>query len=203
MLESIRQVPGTTLDRKSYHEHMRVETEHVDGIAWKLERAQAFREPADDPAWGALVVGDWNKSLAIFESERTDIEAEAAKYARQGSEFRRLRVVEHPVSTYVQWELHSLKIFDESGLPIRVLAAEEVRALEADQPLPEIVIVGPHLLYEVQYDSEWTACGARRIVDPHVIQQASVEIAALWAAAEPLAGFFAREIAPLPPPRVL
>lgn len=165
MLDRIRQIPGTRLDRKSYHDHMRVETERVTGVAWKLERSQFFTESADDPAWQAFVSGDWSKSLAIFESERSDIQAEAAKYERRNTEFRRLRVVERPVSAYVQWELQSLKIFDESGMPIRVLDADEIRDYEHGQQLPELVIVGEQALFEVQYDDRWAACGARRIDD--------------------------------------
>ena len=201
MLDRIQQVPGTPLDRDSYHEHMRVETGQVKGIVWKLERSQVFTEAADDSSWQAFVSGDWLKSVAIFESERPDIQAEAEKYARQGSEFRRLRIVEQPVSAYLQWELQSLKIFDESGMPIRVLDANSVQNLEASEQLPEIVIVGDQVLYQVRYDSQWSACGARRITDREVIQQAAAEMAGLWADAEPLAGYFAREIATLPPPR--
>jgi hypothetical protein len=201
MLDRIRQVSGTLLDRKSYHERMRVETGQVNGTVWKLERSQVFTEATDDPAWQAFVSGDWLKSVAIFESERQDIQAEAEKYARQGSEFRRLRIVEQPVSAYLQWELQSLKIFDESGMPIRILHDGSVRNLEASEQLPEIVIVGDQVLYEVQYDNQWSACGARRITDRDVIQQATADLVGLWAEAEPLAGYFAREIATLPPPR--
>jgi hypothetical protein len=200
MLDRIRQVPGTSLDRRSYHEHMRMETGQVNGIVWKLERSQVFTEAADDSAWEAFVSGDWLKSVAIFESERRGIQAEAEKYARQGSEFRRLRIVKQPVSAYLQWELQSLKIYDESGMPIRVLDASSVRNLEISEQLPEIVIVGDQVLYEVRYDSQWSACGARRVTDHDVIRQATAEMAGLWAEAEPLGGYFAREIATLPPP---
>ena len=113
------------------------------------------------------------KSLEIFESERGGLEAEAVKYARQDSEFRRLRIVEQPVPAYVQWEMQSLKIIDESGIPIRVLAADKVRRFERNQPLPEVVIVSDQVLYEVRYDDHWAAFGARRIEDQNVIRQAT------------------------------
>jgi hypothetical protein len=200
MLEHIRETPGILLDRKAYHEQMRVETAHVTGIIWKLERSQVFAEPADDPAWQAFVSGDWPKSVEVFESERADVQAEAAKYAHQRSEFRRLRVVEHPVSAYLQWEMQSLRIYDECGMPIRVLTADKVHDLERSQPVPEVVIVGEQVLYEVRYDDRWAACGARRVEIPHVIRQAAAEIAKLWADAEPLTAYFDREISPLPPP---
>lgn len=200
MLERVRTLPGVPLDRKAYHEHMRVETERVNGPVWKLERSQFFAESPDDPAWAAFTAGDWDKSLEIFESERSGIEAEAGKFARQGSQLRRLRITESPVSAYLQWELQSLRIVNESGSPVRVLDAGSVRHLEADGPLPELVIVGHEVLYEVQYDSEWAACGARRITDREAIESAAEELAALWTAAEPLPSYFDREITPLPAP---
>ena len=200
MLNCIRQVPGSRLDRKSYHEHMRTETSQVNGPVWKLERSQVFAEAADDPAWAAFMSGDWDKSLALFESERADIRAEADKYAQQASQLRRLRIVDRPVSAYLQWELQSLRIVDECGMPVRVLDVSQVRYLESDGPLPEVVILGDQVLYDVQYDSQWSACGARRITDRDVIQQAAAEMGGLWAKAEPLAAYFAREIAQLPPP---
>lgn len=202
MLSRLRKAPGARLDRKSYHEHMRAETGRVNGPVWKLERSQIFTEAADDPAWEAFVSGDWAKSLEIFEGERPAIRDEAAKYARRGSQLRRLRIVENPVSAYLQWEMQSLRIIDESGMPVRVLSASEITELEGELPLPEIVIVGDEALYDVQYDTRWSACGARRITDHDVIQEATAEMSRLWDRAEPLAAYFAREIAPLPPPPV-
>jgi hypothetical protein len=200
MLDRIRETDGTRLDRSAYHGQMRVETERVNGTAWKLERSQLFTEAADDPAWQAFKSGNWSKSLGIFEDERGSLAAEAAKYARQGSKFCRLRVVEHPVSAYVQWEMHSLKITDEAGMPVRVLAADAVRDFERELPLPEVVILGTRVLYEVCYDDQWAAHGARRIDDPVVISHAAADMAELWRQAEPLSAYFKREIAPLPPP---
>lgn len=179
---------------------MRVETSQVNGTVWKLERSQFFAEAADDPAWQALQAGDWARSLGVFEGEREDLAAEAARYARQGSMFCRLRVVEYPVSAYVQWEMHSLKVVDEAGMPVRVLSAGAVRDRERVRPLPEVVIVGSRVLYEVCYDEGWAACGARRIDDPAVISAAAAEVAELWREAEPVPAFFKREIVPLPPP---
>ena len=200
MLDRIRETDGTRLDRSAYHGQMRVETERVNGTAWKLERSQFFTEAADDPAWQAFKSGNWSKSLGIFDDEREILAAEAAKYARQGSRFCRLRIVESPVTSYVQWEMHSLKITDEAGMPVRVLAADAVRDLERGLPLPEVVILGTRVLYEVCYHNSWTARGARRIDDPAVISQAAAEMAELWRQAEPLSAYFKREIAPLPPP---
>jgi hypothetical protein len=98
-----------------------------------------------------------------------------------------VRIVERPVSAYLQWELHALKISDESGLLVRVLDASKISDLERDHPLPELVIVGHQVLFEVRYDEHhWAAQGARRIDDPGVMEQAAAEMARLWAMAEPL-----------------
>jgi hypothetical protein len=200
MLDRIQETPGIALDGEAYSSQYDDEMERVTGAIWKLERAQAFAEDDDDPAWQAFLAGKWERSLAVFESERAVRVTEAAGYARQGSEFRRVRIVEHPVSAYLQWELHALKISDESGLLVRVLDASKVRDLEYDQQLPELVIVGDQVVFEVCYDERWKWCGARRIDDRKVIEQAAAEMARLWVMAEPLAVYFAREIAPLPVP---
>jgi hypothetical protein len=136
----------------------------------------------------------------VLDGARSARRAAAAKYTRQGIEFRRVRIVEQPASAYLLWELHSLKITDECGRPVRVLDASQVKDLERDQQLPELVVFGHLVLFEVRYDENWAGCGARRIDDPHVIEQAAAEIARLWVMAEPLADYFAREIAPLPAP---
>jgi hypothetical protein len=65
------------------------------------------------------------------------------------------------------------------------------------------VILGDRVLFEMLYDGAGTAYGARRIDDPQVIAEAGREVGDLYAAAEPLLGYFAREIAPLLPPGTL
>jgi hypothetical protein len=198
MLDRVRELPGERLDRASYHALRREETQHLTRPIWKLERSQYFHEPDDDPSWQAFLAGDWAKVAEVFESERSDARAEAEKYARQGSELRRLRIVERPVSRYLLWESQWFKILAEEGTSIRILPVDKVRDLERNGPLPEIV-VDEHALYDVSYDDTWVACGARRIADSNTIRQATEEIARLWELAEPFQRYFAREIAPLLP----
>ncbi|GAA4619462.1 hypothetical protein GCM10023195_88000 [Actinoallomurus liliacearum] len=198
MLDRLREIPGKTLDAASYHALRREETEHLTRPIWKLERSQYFHEPDEDPSWQAFLARDWARVLAVFESERADARAEAEKYARQGSGLRRLRIVERPVSEYLLWETQWFKILAEEGTSIQVLDAEQVRDLERNGSLPEVV-VDEHALYHVRYDEQWKACGARRIDDPDIVQQAVDEIGALWERAEPFLPYFAREIAPLLP----
>lgn len=198
MLDRIRSVPGTTLDVVSYHALRRKESQDLTRPIWKLERSQYFHEPDDDPSWLAFLAGDWARVREVFESERPAARAETQQYARQGSELRRLRIVERPVSRYLLWEMQWFKILAEEGTAIRVMDAGQVHDLERDAPLPEIV-VDEHALYHVGYDENWRACGARRIDDPDVVRQVTEEIAALWKRAEPFSRYFDREIVPLLP----
>lgn len=195
MLDHIAELPAKSLDRTSYHALRREETQRLTRPVWKLERSQYFHEPDDDPSWQAFLAGDWARVVEVFESERSQARTEVEKYARQGSELRRLRIVEQPASRYLLWEMQWFKILVEEGTPIRVLDAEQVRDFEGDAPLPEVV-VDEHALYHVSYDDEWRACGARRIDDSEVVRQATEEIAALWELAEPFSPYFTREIVP-------
>ncbi|GAA0322307.1 hypothetical protein GCM10010151_10150 [Actinoallomurus spadix] len=198
MLDRIHRIPGKTLDVATYHAVRRAETERLTGPIWKLERSQYFHEPDDDPSWQAFVADDWPRVHAVFESERADARAEVESYARQGSELRRLRIVERPVSRYLLWEMQWFKILAEEGTAIRVLDAGDIETLERDGVLPEVV-VDEHALYHVRYDEEWRPCGARRIDDPDVMRQATTELAELWELAEPFSRYFTREIMTLLP----
>lgn len=115
---------------------------------------------------------------------------------------RRLRVVEFPVTPYVQWELHVLRLRVDAGDRIRVLDARAIADVERKRPVPEVVILGDAVMYEVQYDAEGNADGARRYGDPALIAETSAGFDVLYARAEDFRDFFAREIVPLPPPVV-
>jgi hypothetical protein len=96
---------ANALDAESYHALRRQVSDDLSEPIWKLERSQYFHEPDDDPSWQALNAGDWPQVLAVFESKRAAARAETDKYARQGSELRRLRIVERPVTPYLLWEM--------------------------------------------------------------------------------------------------
>jgi hypothetical protein len=199
MLERIPGIPGAILDHAAYHEDFARESDKLTGVIWKLERAQTFREPGD-PSWEAFMAGDWAQSLQILAGERENIRADTRRNTDRGLQIRRVRIVEHPISPYLQWEMHALHLMAQEGFDLRVLDAEHLRDLEHDGPLPEIVIIGDQVLYQVRYDAQQTPCGARAIHDHEVICQATTEISDLHCQGEPLADFFDRQIAPLPAP---
>lgn len=166
---------------------------------WKLERQQTFREPGYD-SWEAFARGDWEESLRLLEAGRSGLTQYHRKIAQHGFAARRVRVIEEPLTDYLQWELHALRVRDESGGPIRVLDAGHVARFEEDGPLPEIYTLGTDVLYEAVYDSQGTLTAGRRFTDPRLVLHCQQFIASLYAVGEPLSGWFDKHVAPLPPP---
>jgi hypothetical protein len=201
MLDRIRQITGDVLDHRTYHEDFASEVAELRGVLWKLERSQTFRE-LSDPSWDAFMAGDWKRALSLLEKDREAVRADARHNASKGLSIRRVRVVDDPVSPYVQWELHALRMLAQEGFGVRVIRAAQLASLEARNQLPEVVVIDYRILYEVQYEPDWTPCGARRITAPDVIRAAAREIARLYELGESLLSFFERELAPLPAPAV-
>lgn len=199
MLDRITDVPGDLLDHGAYHKDFAEHAEDLQGVIWKLERSQTFREPGDT-SWEAFRSGDWDRALTLLEADREAVRAEARDNERKGLRVQRVRVVEQPVTPYLQWELNALRMLAEEGFGLRIVKAARCRFLETRGRLPEIVVLGDRVLYEVRYLPDWTPCGARRIDRPDVISAAAAEIAGLYETGEPLLSFFDREIARLPAP---
>ena len=196
MLEQVRDVPGHDLDPESYGADFWPYFDRISDVFWKLERIQDFRE-AGSPSWVAMTEGDWDRSLRLLGTGHAD----AKKHDQQaGFARRRVRIAEHPVSPYLQWEMQYLRLRTGAGEQVRILPAESVRHLEARQPLPELVVLGTQVLYAVLYDETGRLAGARRIDDPDVIAACRQEISELYDKSEDLLPYFDREIAPLPPP---
>ena len=51
-----------------------------------------------------------------------------------------MRVVEEPFTTYLRWQLHSLRVQAECGERIRVVPADAVALFERRERLPEVVV---------------------------------------------------------------
>ncbi|TDC72207.1 hypothetical protein E1283_22380, partial [Streptomyces hainanensis] len=165
----------------------------------KLERGQHFAERGF-ASWEAFHRGDWETALSLVEEKRDLYAQQIAENARRGVRQRRLRVVEFPVTPYVQWELHVLRLRVEPGDDIRVVDARSIGDIERERPVPEAVILGDAALYEVIYDGEGNADGANRYTDHALIEETSAGFDTLFAGADEFLDFFEREIAPLPPP---
>ncbi|WP_344880090.1 DUF6879 family protein [Nonomuraea antimicrobica] len=172
----------------------------TDDVLWKLERIQSFRQ-AGEPSWVAMMEGDWNRSLKLIDAE-TGAAGEPERAPPERFVRRRIRIVEQPVTPYLQWEMHVLALRGATVEQVRVLDAGEVAELEVGRRLPELVLLGTAVMYEVTYDKTGTHSGARRIDDREVIAACRGELDKLFTGGEDFRAYYEREIVPLPAPRV-
>ncbi|MEU4030833.1 MULTISPECIES: DUF6879 family protein [Streptomyces] len=199
MFECFRSGAGEVLSRADYlADFGRVHQSGIRLLA-KIERGQTFTEQGS-PSWDAFASGDWAGALRLIEDERDSTAAYFRDAARRGLAFRRVRVVEFPVSPYLQWEMNVFRLRSELGEEIRVLDARRITDLERDAPVPEVIVLGRSVMYAVVYDDELKGAGARRFTDPDQVNRTTREFEALYAMGEGFPEFFEREIAPLAPP---
>ncbi|MGN9768425.1 DUF6879 family protein [Micromonospora sp. SD12] len=168
---------------------------------WKLERQQTFQEPNDE-GWQAFAGGRWQDSLRILEARRPEFEDYYRRIADSGFATRRVRVVQEPLTPYLQWELHVLRLRHVYGGLTRVVGPDRIAGAEMDGPLPEIYTLGTDVMYEAVYDANGVLEAARRWRDPAVVAGCQEFIESLYHDGEPLDEYFARAVAPLEPPQL-
>lgn len=191
---------GERLTREDYKRDFRERRAAIrDGESWKLERLQHFEETNDDSR-EALRQGDWPAVLRLFEADRDALVRKARDEASRGAVFHRIRVVEEPLTPYVQWELHWLRLSAECGHSVRVLPASAVAAAEGDALLPELNLLDSRVLYRVLYTAAGQPDGAIRFTDPSTVRNWAEHLQELYAAAEDVQAYFGRAVADLPPP---
>lgn len=191
---------GEPLDDDAYVSDFRTRRKAIrNGESWKLERLQHFEED-DSPRRDALRRGDWPEALRLFQAGLEAARKAADDDRRHGSPFHRLRVVEEPLTPYVQWELHWLHMRAEAGHHTRVLPAKEVATAETDRLLPEVVILDNRTLYEILYTEAGAFESARRFTEPEVVQPWVAYVKQAYARAEDIRAYFERAVAHLPPP---
>ncbi|MFJ2218356.1 DUF6879 family protein [Streptomyces sp. NPDC101062] len=200
----LQHAQGTRLDSAAYRADFRTREAAVRGRdSWKLERLQHFEEQGS-PSRDALSRGDWAESLRLMDGRRDALLAERDDDRLRGTTFHRVRVVETPLTPYVQWELHSLRQQMEcGGIPVSVIHAAAVERTEAELGalLPEVVILGGETLYQVLYTNTGLPDGAVRHTQESLIAPWESYIHALHRAGEPVTTYVDREVAHLPPPR--
>jgi hypothetical protein len=187
------------MDRPTYHADFH--RFHGSGIRFlrKLERGQNFKERGFS-SWEAFATGEWDRALSLIDEKRDVYTRQFREAARLNILERRLRVVEFPVTPYVQWEMFVLRLRVELGDNIRVLDARKISDIEKKHPVPEVVILGDIVMYEVCYDDDGNAAGANRFADRALIRETSAGFDALYERGEDFRSFFDREIVPLAPP---
>jgi hypothetical protein len=140
--------------------------------------------------------------LSLADERREDYAHELLQASRLGVTHRRLRVVEFPITPYVQWELFILRLRVDLGDDIKVLDAHDISNIERARPVPEVVILGDAAMHEVVYDEDGNAAGANRYTDRSLIRETNAGFDALYERGEGFQAFFDREILTLGPPQV-
>lgn len=189
------------MDRPTYHADFRRTRRSGIRFQNKLERGQNFKERGF-ASWEAFSAGDWDSALSLADEKRETYTQQFREAAQLNILERRLRVVEFPVTPYVQWEMFVLRLRVELGDNIRVLDARKIADIEREHLVPEVLILDEVVMYEVQYDEDGNAAGANRFADRALIRETSAGFDALYERGEEFHSFFDREIAPLAPPAV-
>ena len=173
------------------------QTDHLG--FWKLERRQEFQEPTS-PSWRAFAAGDWAEATRLTEARRGALTDYYRRIADHGFTTRRVRVVERPLTPYLRWELHLLRLRDELGGAVRVVGDDQVAALETVRPLPEVITLGSAVLYEILYDEDGRQLGGVRCADREVVRRWRTLIQDLYRTGEAVASFVDREVVLLTSP---
>lgn len=201
MIERVREISGEIFEGvQAYHDDANQYWEQIDRFD-KIERRQHFQEPGNQ-SWEAFAAGRWTEAQQIRQRNRLTVIAEFAEDARLGVISRRVRVVEIPVTAYLQWELHGLKLRSEYGEKIRIVDSKAAVMYETSGIVPELIFMDLLAMYEICYNENGLLCGARKFTDPDLISGCRADFDALYEKGEDLHAFFAREIEPLPPPAV-
>ncbi|MDT3395827.1 hypothetical protein RKE29_04070 [Streptomyces sp. B1866] len=191
---------GEVLDLDTYQRDFEERQWAIDGQdSWKLERQQTFKEPGFD-SWEAFARGDWDKALSLIEDERDYLREFSREVERHRVTLYRVRVVEEPVTPYLQWELWLLRLREQCGELIRVVGPEHVRDLERGEPLPELLTLGDRTLYKILYTDQGILDGAVRFTDARTVARCAELTRELYEAGEDLSSYFDRKVAHLPPP---
>ena len=185
-----RQAPGgIRLTQDCYVREVDERLWSADGVgSWKLERRQEYWEEGF-PSWDAFAAGDWERSMALYEELRPGLLELGRMSARHQTAFRRVRIVERPLSAYLRWELAVLRIRAQCWESIRVVDAASLPSVESDRPLIDALSLCGQTLYHTLYTDEGRPDGAVRFTDPAVIHDYEVMVRALYDAGEDLDRF--------------
>jgi len=193
---------GVRLTVEEYHEDFDTRFWARHGNVLELERQQDFRQPGSE-SWCAFDRGDCDSALHILQGQRKDLLAQHERQRQLGFETRRVRVAQRPVTPALWWELHSLRVQADCGKRVHIVGVDQVAPYESIVPLPEIVVIGTSVVYQVLYDSDGAPAGAIRSSDRDEVRHWSRIISDLFADGEPVSTFLAREINDMPPPHTL
>lgn len=200
IIDLLKSADGYRLDQSQYQQDFDANLWRIDGAdSWKLERMQNYSE-VGFPSWEAFVAGNWNRALQLYEEERPNIIAFNREFQRHRSHLYRVRVVIEPITPYVQWEMHCLKLRAECGERIRIIDYSAISALESTGAFPELISLCGRVLYHTIYDGNQKPDGAIRFSDPELIARYEDFARTLYGNGEDVESYFRRMVADRPPP---
>lgn len=150
-------------------------------------------------SWEAFARAGWDEALRLIGAERDFLSEFQRENAKRGTTPWRVRVVEEPLTPYLQWELRLLRPRAECGERIRVVGPEHVAEWETAGSLPELVTLG-NTAYQVLYAEQGTLCGAVRFADPAGTAGCRDFMQRLYALGEDMSVYLERAVAHVPPP---
>ncbi|NGO72708.1 DUF6879 family protein [Streptomyces boncukensis] len=197
------QAQGEHLSLAEYQSEFRRRQWEIDGQdSWKLERGQHFQEPGFG-SWEAFSRGEWEEALRLVEEERDFLQEFSERVDQHAVTLFRVRVAEEPVTPYLQWEFHLLRLRAELGERIRVVSPGQLSDLEKNgEHIPELLTLGNHTVYRIRYTEQGVLDGAVRFSDAGLVARLRQFMTSLYSRGEDISSYFARVIAPMPPPRV-
>jgi hypothetical protein len=200
-LLSFERSQGVRLSLEEYQDDFRQrELEIRNHDSWKFERRQDFQE-LYSMSWRAMRRGDWDGALKLMEDRQGELRKTVLEDLKErGTTFHRVRVVEEPLTPYVQWELHSLRVRAQCGEPCRVVGTETIRDLESADPLPEVVVLGGRTFYEVVYNEDGFLDGGVRFTSPDLIEAWESFVKELYDSGQDVISYVDEYVAKLPPP---
>lgn len=194
--------PGERLDAVSYVADFEARFWRIgDEGLWKLECLQNYQEHGF-ASWEAFRAGDWDGSLRLVEELRPGFEEYYGRISANGFRLHRTRVVQEPITPYVQWEMQILRAREQCGEAVTVLTADRAAALTGPAPLPDLVTLGAEAAYEIHYTEDGTPDGATRHTDRGTVRGMRAFIQQLHGSGQQLASYFAQRIADLTPPQL-
>ena len=166
----------------------------------KLESAQHFIEPGND-SWELFRDNHWEAALEVVMGMETEIYDSFRDLQSRGITTKRLRLIEEPLSPYVQWELHILNVRARAGEDIRVMRNGEAAIALNIQPR-ELLFLDEIAMFDIKYSINGLLIGANEYRYELDVAELRDRINELFEKAEPLSGYFDKRVKSLPPPQM-
>lgn len=188
---------GHTMTLGAYYADFDHNYRKHDTTFWKFERGQHYAEP-HDASWQAFQRGDWDTALDLIEQRRPQLTEHHEQLTAQGIATHRVRIVDYPLTPYLQWELHLLNVRHQTGGPVHIYPAHLLAPLEhTGHELPDLNICAPHAIYIPNYDDNGVLASATKYPWGNSITR---YVKHLYKLGRPVDDYFATHVAHLPPP---